>query len=284
MGDTYIDIDPDGDTLIILPLVQPANETDDAAWERSSLLNDDNDMDGRSSHSDEDELSGNSSLSSDDGMEDEPSFLAYMLPETLSCYGQASLEIASAIASVSQVFQDNTKSNDTYYFKVSMKQLSLASPRAKAILLGPYRESIPTGDGLRHWEFEPIFDPEAFKIVMSIIHAQFHNVPDEVSLEMLSKIAVIVDDLSCRDSVHHFAKLWLKELDSAAASSHDGIYYARKIFTLWVFSLEERFRIETHHAIMHSPNISSSFGLPIPTQILGKQSLKIINRFKADKA
>ncbi|KAL9473303.1 hypothetical protein ACSS6W_007683 [Trichoderma asperelloides] len=264
MGDTYIDIDPDGDTLIILPLVQPANETDDAAWERSSLLNDDNDMDGRSSHSDEDELSGNSSLSSDDG--------------------QASLEIASAIASVSQVFQDNTKSNDTYYFKVSMKQLSLASPRAKAILLGPYRESIPTGDGLRHWEFEPIFDPEAFKIVMSIIHAQFHNVPDEVSLEMLSKIAVIVDDLSCRDSVHHFAKLWLKELDSAAASSHDGIYYARKIFTLWVFSLEERFRIETHHAIMHSPNISSSFGLPIPTQILGKQSLKIINRFKADKA
>lgn len=87
MADTYINIDPDGDTLIILPLVQPASETDDAAWERSSLFNDNNDMDGRSSHSDEDEMRGNSSLSSDDGMEDEPSFPEYMPPETLSCYG-----------------------------------------------------------------------------------------------------------------------------------------------------------------------------------------------------
>lgn len=113
MGDTYIDIDPDGDTLIILPLVQPANETDDAAWERSSLLNDDNDMDGRSSHSDEDELSGNSSLSSDDGMEDEPSFLAYMPPETLSCYGIKE-------ANLYKPFLDNNSDNNSECYRPSI--------------------------------------------------------------------------------------------------------------------------------------------------------------------
>ncbi|KAK1239921.1 hypothetical protein MKX08_007363 [Trichoderma sp. CBMAI-0020] len=100
-----------------------------------------------------------------------------------------------------------------YDFKVSMKQLSIASPRAKRALQGPFLEAVPHADGLRHWEFEPIFNPEAFKIVMYIIHANVDKAADRVSLEMLSDVTVIVDDLNCRDTVRYFAKIWLKELN-----------------------------------------------------------------------
>lgn len=44
---------------------------------------------------------------------------------------------------------------------------------------------------------------------MNIIHAHFKEIPDKVSLKMLSDITVIVDNLNCRASVHHFAKIWL---------------------------------------------------------------------------
>lgn len=197
MADIRIDIDPDGDTLIILPIT--ANGTSDTGSENSFTL------------------------------------------------------------------------QGVYHFRVSMKHLSLSSARAKSVLQGPFLESMPTADGLHHWTFEPIFDPEAFKIVMSIIHTRFNNVPHEVSLEMLSTIAVIVDDLNCRDSVAYFAEIWLKELGNEGENlDGNGLAYARKIFTSWVFRLEEEFRKETSIAILQSENISSSYGLPIPPQILGK--------------
>ncbi|KAL6898587.1 hypothetical protein GGI43DRAFT_81183 [Trichoderma evansii] len=104
--------------------------------------------------------------------------------------------------------ENSTPPEDTYHFKVSLKHLSLASRRAKAALQGPYQESVPTADGLRRWKFDPIFDPEAFKIIMYIIHAKSNNVPEEVFIKMLLKIAaVVVDDLYCQDSVGFFGQI-----------------------------------------------------------------------------
>lgn len=39
-----------------------------------------------------------------------------------------------------------------YDFKVSQKQLLIASPRAKRVLQGPFIEAVPHADGLRHWK------------------------------------------------------------------------------------------------------------------------------------
>lgn len=280
MADTYINIDPDGDTLIILPFVQATNATEDAADDESSLFSKGNEMSDVSSPSSDDEMEVELSIPSPlpvippedplfHGMK-EANLYKSSLTIILNPIDEEPLEIASGPASVYGDYDNNTNFQDTYYFKVSMKHLSLASPRAKVVLQGPYLESVPKADGLRHWKFEPIFDPEAFKIVIRIIHTQFNNVPDKVSLEMLSNIAVVVDDLNCRDSVAYFAKLWLQELDKGGSILFgDGLAYARKLFTFWVFGLEERFREETKNAVIYSPDISSSFGLPIPPRILG---------------
>lgn len=175
-----------------------------------------------------------------------------------------------------------------YDLRVSMKQLLIASPRAKRVLQGPFIEAVPHADGLRHWEFDPIFDPETFKIVMNIIHAHFNKVPEKVSLKMLSDITVIVDDLNCRASVHHFAKLWVEELDEYNDPDYEdvnkiGIYCARNIFVFWVFGFQKLLMKAIAKTLLKSPELSSSFGLPIPLSVLSKKPLKKSLPFKIDK-
>lgn len=158
-----------------------------------------------------------------------------------------------------------------------MKHLILASPRAKAALQGSFRESIPhTTDGLRHWQFEPMFNPKAFEIVLDIIHAQFHKVPEEMTVEMLANIAVVVDDLNCRNSVSFFAKLWYSKLK-------DGLCHeicsnlVRIIFISSVLGLSEVFKESTRIAIYYSPDLIPAYGFPIASEILGLQSPHDIN-------
>ncbi|KAM0433330.1 hypothetical protein ACHAPT_004206 [Fusarium lateritium] len=69
------------------------------------------------------------------------------------------------------------ETNPQSYYRVSMKHLVLASPRAKKMFEGNYAEAQPDADGLRRWTFEPIFDPAAFEIVMNAIHGQTHKLP-----------------------------------------------------------------------------------------------------------
>uniref|UniRef100_A0A0B7KJW4 Uncharacterized protein n=1 Tax=Bionectria ochroleuca TaxID=29856 RepID=A0A0B7KJW4_BIOOC len=69
------------------------------------------------------------------------------------------------------------KSHYRYYFLCSKKHLTSASPRADKIFSSGFKEAIPgDGDGLFHWMFEPIFDPDAFKIVMKIIHGKTRDI------------------------------------------------------------------------------------------------------------
>ncbi|PHH53314.1 hypothetical protein CFIMG_002050RA [Ceratocystis fimbriata CBS 114723] len=53
------------------------------------------------------------------------------------------------------------------HYLVSKKHLALASRRAQKMFAGDYKEAVPNNtDGLHHWKFDPIFDPTAFEILM----------------------------------------------------------------------------------------------------------------------
>jgi hypothetical protein len=166
---------------------------------------------------------------------------------------------------------------------VRFQSIHEASRRAKRVLQGPYLEAVPKDDGLRHWKFDSMIDPEAFRIVMNIIHAQFSEVPDQISLGMLTNVTVIADDLDCRDSVRHFAKSWLEELneDIDLNVEYDSISCARNIFISWFFGVKDVLQWACRKAIFWSSNISSSFGLPIPPHVLSEQSLKKISLAKS---
>ncbi|CAH0035794.1 unnamed protein product [Clonostachys rhizophaga] len=95
----------------------------------------------------------------------------------------------------------------TVRMKVSKKHLVLASRRAQKLFLGPWKETESRGtDGLYHWLFEPFFTPEAFEIVLNIIHGHTKGVSDQIGLATLADIAAVVDDLQCEDAVWFIVK------------------------------------------------------------------------------
>ncbi|KAL7943993.1 hypothetical protein V8C42DRAFT_94367 [Trichoderma barbatum] len=176
--------------------------------------------------------------------------------------------ISNGDAAASKTKVTKVESEETLRFKVSMRHLMLASPRAKAVLQGPFKEATPhTSDNLLHWQFEPLFDPKAFEIVMNIIHARNDKIPNVIALGLLANIAAIVDDLQCRNSVGFFASLWAKNL-AIEPPSEISIDLARIILISSVFRLSELFESSTLQAILGSTKDMPVFGLPISSDIL----------------
>ncbi|KAI8670095.1 hypothetical protein NCS56_00813400 [Fusarium sp. Ph1] len=149
-------------------------------------------------------------------------------------------------------------------FKVSMKHLTLASPRAKKMFGGNYTEAQPDADGLRRWTFGPIFDPAAFEIVMNAIHGYTHKMPWTVTLETLAKISAIVDDLDCAQSLWFFAKTWIAELDTHM--NDDNVRWWMLIS--FVFDEQEQFYSATLDAILEGDGPFDARGLPIRPKII----------------
>ncbi|KAL6792923.1 hypothetical protein J3E68DRAFT_451318 [Trichoderma sp. SZMC 28012] len=164
-------------------------------------------------------------------------------------------------------------------FLVSKKHLVLASPRARKVLEGSFKEATPGDDGLFHWKFEPIFDPKAFEIVMKIIHGQTRYIPREIDLALLAQITAIVDDLECHNTVWFFAKSWLKHIENRIPREicED---LMRWILISFVFEEPELFRKATAIAIKYSTDVLHTFNLPIRPKILDDIGVKRENIFK----
>ncbi|KAH7333293.1 hypothetical protein BKA65DRAFT_564458 [Rhexocercosporidium sp. MPI-PUGE-AT-0058] len=96
--------------------------------------------------------------------------------------------------------------------QISSKHLSLASPRFKKMLTGVWKEAHEIHkDGCRHVTLEG-FDPGALKLMLDILHGKTRKVPRSLNLEMLAKVAVLVDDFECFEEVEVFTDIWLESL------------------------------------------------------------------------
>ncbi|KAF2833437.1 hypothetical protein CC86DRAFT_389684 [Ophiobolus disseminans] len=66
-------------------------------------------------------------------------------------------------------------------------------------------------DGRYHVEAEDQ-DPEAFLIVLNALHHRSKQIPRVVSLEMLAKIAVLVDYYECDEAIEVWTAMWISNL------------------------------------------------------------------------
>lgn len=134
---------------------------------------------------------------------------------------------------------------------------------------GDYQESKPSEiDGLYRWTIDPMFDPEAFKMVMKIIHLRTHELPENVTLEMMANIAAVVDDLQCHEAVSFFTKIWISRLPQPLPSAIcDDLI--RWVLIASVFRTRERYKSATRVAILHSTGPIPTLGLPIYPDIVG---------------
>lgn len=146
-----------------------------------------------------------------------------------------------------------------------MKHLILASPRAKKMFGGNYIEAQPDEFGLRRWKFEPVFDPDAFEVVMNAIHGHTHKLPRAVSVEMLVAISAIVDDLDCAQSLWFFAKTWISQF---SPNYYNGTA-ADWILISFVFDEPSLFKSKTEMAIVYGKWPFNHKDLPIRPKIIG---------------
>ncbi|KAK4233012.1 hypothetical protein C8A03DRAFT_39314 [Achaetomium macrosporum] len=153
--------------------------------------------------------------------------------------------------------------------RVSSRHLILASLYFEVALNGPWSEATSvSADCCRHI-FADDWDPQAFLILMHIIHGRNRQVPRLVSLELLAKIAALVDYYKCHEAVEVFAELWLQGLKSQSqVPSQVGRDLVLWLFISWVFGDNDIFTSVTSTALQQSQGPLPTWGLPIPEAII----------------
>jgi hypothetical protein len=153
-------------------------------------------------------------------------------------------------------------------FKVSSKHLTLASQRFKKMLTGDYKEA-----NLAQVTID-VFDSEALKILLNIIHGKNSKVPRSLSLEMVAKVSEWVDDLDCYEQVEVFGHIWIRQLKDSLPKEYDRDLILW-IFISFVFRQSDLFKSATRTAILHSTGPFEMLNLPIRSIIAGEWFVRL---------
>jgi len=192
-------------------------------------------------------------------------------PESLDNHPQAIDDLLEYGKTGPELLEDGSRgpeSPDGVKIRVSSRHLILASPYFRNMLKREWKEgkTLQT-DKFVEVEVEDV-DADALVTVMNIIHGKTRSVPKTVDLEMLAKIAVVVDIYECAEAVEVFTDMWLAHLRSALPSkySRDAVLW---ICISWVFRQHDEFRSATSAALKFSSGPIQDLGLPIPQSLVG---------------
>jgi hypothetical protein len=151
---------------------------------------------------------------------------------------------------------------------VSGNHLALASSYFEKMFAGPFTEGKPDHSGLRQVSASD-WDPEAFNIILTVLHGYHRDVPRSLSLEMLAKLAMIVDYYQCHESIELYADIWLQRLKPNIPTVY-GQDCILCLFISWVFVQPDIFQQMTRLALRYSGKLIEAENFPIPTDLLGK--------------
>lgn len=155
------------------------------------------------------------------------------------------------------------------HLRLSSKHLTLVSPYFKSMLCGPWKEGDRSGTQTRVLTAES-WDQDALLTVMCIIHGRNKKVPREVDIEMMAKIAVIVDYYQCHEVLEVFSDIWLKELKRTVllpeAYNRDAVLW---LHIANVFSDDLTVRSMTRIMQRDLTEPLSTLGLPVPASVVG---------------
>lgn len=155
--------------------------------------------------------------------------------------------------------------------RVSSKHLVLASPYFKRNLGSGMLEShILSSQG--HVEFRmDIEDLEAMLIVMNIVHGRTRQVPRHIDLDMLTRVAVLVDYLECHEVIELFSDRWIDDLKGGITTTYSEALIQWLCISL-IFRKACQFKAVTHTAIRQTKGPIDTLGLPIRESVVGERS------------
>ncbi|PTB66963.1 hypothetical protein BBK36DRAFT_1199032 [Trichoderma citrinoviride] len=163
--------------------------------------------------------------------------------------------------------------------ELSSSKLALASPKCRQLTpsnLPETRSSI----AYKYILLAEGWDEKALELVMNIIHGRTAGVPEQISLDMLAKIAVIVAHYECSEALKPYADKWISKLDEPFPTSYSRNLVLR-LFISWVFTDEFDFKELTRIVVRESRGPMHSLGLPLPARIIkaiDKKRRRIIDK------
>jgi len=98
-------------------------------------------------------------------------------------------------------------------FRLSSRHLILVSPFFKAALEGGWKE----GSAI-NGEFQidaEDWDVVALALVLNIIHGHHRRVPKQLPIELLTKVAAVVDYYQTHEIMRHWSMVWLEALGAS---------------------------------------------------------------------
>jgi hypothetical protein len=154
------------------------------------------------------------------------------------------------------------------HYRVSSRHLMTASPVfRRALTKDGFAESQRDEvDGLFHIQAED-WDPEAFLVILRIFHLRNKAVPRTVTLEMLAKIAVLVDYYECAEAIELFTDLWIHDLKQTTLPTTYCRDLVLWIWVSWVFDIVGQFKEATAVVVRKSVESIRTLDLPIPERV-----------------
>lgn len=140
------------------------------------------------------------------------------------------------------------------------------------MLTGGWKEGQPAINGeyqitAKGWEVD------AMVVLLDALHGRYMKTPKVVTLELLAKIAVIVDYYAAYEAMHLLYPLWMEHL-KATNPPYKAFHHQRSlalwICITWVFSDEPNFVILVRAAVEHNAKWFWACGLPIPSAVISK--------------
>jgi hypothetical protein len=158
-------------------------------------------------------------------------------------------------------------------YRVSSRHLALASGFFRTSLAknGWIEGQADAGSGMYQLSAAD-WDPEAFLILLRVLHLRNRLVPRSLPLELLAKVAVLVDYYRCTEAVEIFSEMWVADAkETSPVPSTYGRDLVLWMCVAWVFKLPAEFQQATDVAFKQSktPTIEDMC-LPIPKLVLGK--------------
>lgn len=167
-----------------------------------------------------------------------------------------------------------TSKAESIKYLLSSRHLALASRYFASMLKWNGKEaSTRTIDGL-HYVDASGWDAQAFLVVMKAMHGKFRGISRCVDLEMLAKVAAIVDYYDCHESLEPLSTIWIEMLSRASplpkTCDRDLLLW---LLVSFVFRNEIIFQHITKTAIRETKGLLPSLDrLPIRSSITGEDS------------
>jgi hypothetical protein len=161
---------------------------------------------------------------------------------------------------------------------VSSRHMMLASQYFQTFLSGNFNEAI-TLRTKGHVSIPLSADLDAMIILLNIVHGASRKVPRQVSLEELSKLAVLVSGFGMLETVQFFSDTWIDNFQQEGLPKSYNENVLPLLFVFWVFDRPAEFKNMTRLTQRECEKTLDEDvqDVPIPHSIIGKSELFWLN-------